>query len=284
MKKGIVKTIFSIPELTLLDWQELFRKHPKGGDVAASTVSGWKNGKQSMSLYYRNSFLRILCDTPVIQNYWKEIQFAVVEYLGIKKKFKVYNQLLEADFEEFARLVLNQLTAEKAESIRLVGEVVSATNVLQLFGDKVEELRQQFDFDKEKHSDKLVMTYHFEDGDYKVAVGFFFGEIPEATMEVRCHHFYENSEGCQARFIFLTLGAPENLCARMTDEYGILLTKISAEDREESVPAAEVFADSALGKFKEVLAMVKMCGNIGYEETENRKKWKCYGLWSGDTI
>ncbi len=269
MKMGIVKTIFSVPELTLMEWQELFQKHPKGGNVAASSVSGWKSGKQSMSLYYQNSFLRILCDSPIIQKYWKDIQLAVLEYLGIQKKYKVYNQLLEADFEEFAKYVLNQLSVEKAVSLRLVGEVVSATNVLELFARRIEDLRPQFEFDKNRISDKLIIKFHFDNGDYKVAVGFFFGEIPEIIMQERCMQFYKSSEGCKARFVFLTIGVPEDLCTRMSDEYNIILSVISAEDRKEEVPAAEAYADSAFDKLKEVLIMVEKCRNIGQDEIES---------------
>lgn len=266
MKMGIVKTIFSVPELTLLEWQELFQKHPKGGNVAASSVSGWKSGKQSMSLYYQNSFLRILCDSPVIQKYWKDIQLAVLEYLGIQKKYKVYNQLLEADFEEFAKYVLNQLSVEKAVSLRLVGEVVSATNVLDLFTKRVEDLRPQFAFEKNRFGDKLIITFHFDNGDYKVAAGFFFGDIPKETLEERCVQFYKSSEGCKVRFIFLTVGASEDFCIRMSDEYNIILTEINVEDRKEGTPAAEAYAAFAFKKLREVLIMVEKCRKIGQEE------------------
>lgn len=269
MKMGIVKTIFSVPELTLVEWQELYHKHPKGGNVATSSISGWKSGKQSMSLYYMNSFLRILCDSPIMQEYWKDIKLAVLAYLGIQKKYKVYYQLLECEFEEFAKYVLNQLTVEKAVSLRLVGEVVSATHVLELFSKRLEDLRPQFEFENNRPTDKLIATFHFDGGDYKVAAGFFFGDIPEETMIERCRHFYETSEGCTARFVFLTIGAPEELCARISDEYHIVLTEISAGDREEGVPAADVYADCAFKKLREVLIMVEKCRKIRQEEMES---------------
>lgn len=234
IKRVIVKSILTVPNLTLTEWQDLFKAHPKGHSVAVSTISGWRNGKQEMSFYYRNILIRILCDTQELQQYQQKIRETVLKNMGVKSCQKLYFKLQEKDYETFLKFALNEMSLQSTESGSYEWKDASMTDLLELCVKRAERIQSQPRFDAEICKDDLLFTYYFDNEieNYKVAAGFVLGEISADTLEESCIKFAQRNAGCLIGYIFVTTDVPDELYYKMLEEYRILFLKIDEMERK----------------------------------------------------
>ncbi|MGN1148070.1 MAG: hypothetical protein ACI4TB_06580 [Lachnospiraceae bacterium] len=226
MKKMIVKCIFSVPNLTLREWQDLLQSHPNGHSVAISTISGWKNGKQEMSFYYRNILIRVLCDTCEMQEYQQEIRDVILENVGIKPHEKLYAELLEKDYESFLKFVLNELPAKPMDEVDHIWDNIPTAALLELCAKKAEKL--QLPCKVEARAESLIMTCRQDakQEPYRVAVGFLLGTFPIEIVEEKCIRFRRENMDCIISYLFVTIDVTDRLYSKILNEHKILLLQL----------------------------------------------------------
>lgn len=250
IKTIILKAVFTVPKFTLAKWQKLFQTHPDGHSVAVSTISGWKNGKQEMSFYYRNIFIRILCDIPELQEYQLGIRNAVLQAIGIGPHQKLYCELEIKDYEAFLKCVLNELPVKLAEGTNHTWKDISLPVLLEACAAKAEKLPAQTFAETAIAAENLWLTC-LDDaaGRYKVAIAFWFQDISLQEIEERCAAFRQENPEYTMGYIFVTNDIPDELSLKVLEQHRIVFSKVDKPDiskEQESAAADNACLETAM--------------------------------------
>lgn len=234
IKKLIVKSIFSVPALTLRQWQRLFQSNLQGTSVAISTISGWKNGKQEMSFYYRNILIRLLCSACELTVYETEIRNTVLEELQIKSDSELYQILTGKSYEKFLKYVFNELPGEMLERKKRTWKDIPIEQLLEACVDGGGTLQVGSPFNIEMQGEGIILTscHEGDKGHHKVAAIFLLGDVEMKQIAEKCEKLFLEVSDYNWGYAFVSGAVPKELQGMIWDKYHIMVQKIADIDRK----------------------------------------------------